>query len=96
MLESLYDRTESSTVNFVGCVSEGRRFDFAILYTYQFFGKPLVICMQSGRSAPMCSEDLKDTEWLRSRFSVSDPQAAEEIRTLLGQRLSAVSHNEQY
>jgi len=96
MLESLYDQTEHSIVNFFGCVSEGRRFDFAILYTHQFWGKPLVICMQTGRSAPMCSDDLKDAEWLRSRFAVSDPQAAEAIRTLLGHRLTAVSHIEQY
>lgn len=96
MLDSLYDTTETSNVNFVGCVSEGSRFDFAIVYTNQFFGKPLVICMQSGRSAPMSADDLTDAELLRSRFLVGDPQAADEIRTLLGQRLPTMQAIEQY
>jgi len=96
MLDSLYDMTESSNVNFVGCVSEGSRFDFAIVYTNQFFGKPLVICMQSGRSVPMCADDLMDADLLQSRFLVGDPQAADEIRTLLGQRLPTMQAIEQY
>lgn len=96
MLDALYDTTETSNVNFVGCVTEGSRFDFAIVYTNQFFGKPLVICMQSGRSVPMCADDLKDADLLRTRFLVGDPQAADEIRTLLGQRLPTMQMTEQY
>lgn len=96
MLESLYDTMETSNVNYVGCVSEGSRFDFAIVYSNQFFGKPLVICMQSGRSAPMCADDLKDMELLRSRFLVGDPQAADALRTMLGQRLPKMQTRDQY
>jgi uracil phosphoribosyltransferase len=95
MLESLYDLTESSNVNFVGCVSEENRFDFAIVYTNHFFGKPLVVCMQTGRSAPMCADDLKDLDVLRSRFLV-DHQAAHDVRTLLQQRLPTLNTHEQY
>jgi hypothetical protein len=95
MFENLYDVIESSNVNFVGCVSEESRFDFAIVYTSHFFGKPLVVCMQTGRSAPMCADDLKDLDVLRSRFLVDD-QAAREIRTLLQQRLPTVASHEQY
>jgi hypothetical protein len=96
MLENLYDVTESSNVNFVGCVSEESRFDFAIVYTNHFFGKPLVVCMQTGRSAPMCADDLNDIDVLRSRFLVGDAEAAEEIRTLLQQRLPTLHTHEQY
>ncbi|MBW5444733.1 DUF3055 family protein [Cohnella sp. CFH 77786] len=96
MLENLYDVTESSSVNFVGCVSEESRFDFAIVYTHHFFGKPLVVCMQTGRSAPMCADDLKDAEVLRDRFLVGDPRAVDELRTLLGQRLPTIESLEQY
>ncbi|WP_338134393.1 DUF3055 domain-containing protein [Cohnella candidum] len=96
MMENLYDVTESSNVNFVGCASEESRFDFAIVYTNLFFGKPLVVCMQTGRSAPMCADDLKDADVLRTRFLVEHPQAAEELRTLLGQRLPTIGSHEQY
>jgi hypothetical protein len=96
MLENLYDVTESSNVNFVGYVSEESRFDFAIIYTNHFFGKPLVVCMQTGRSAPMCADDLKDIDVLRSRFLVGDAQAAGEMRTLLLQRLPTLDTHEQF
>jgi hypothetical protein len=96
MLENLYDVTVASNVNFVGCISEESRYDFAIVYTNHFFGKPLVVCMQTGRSAPMCADDLKDSEILRSRFLVDNSQAADELRTLLGQRLPTLDLHEQY
>lgn len=96
MLESLYDTTETSNVNYVGYISEGSRFDFAIVYSNQFFGKPLVICMQTGRSAPLCADDLKDLELLRSRFFVSDDQAIDALRSMLGQRLPKMQPTDQY
>lgn len=96
MMENLYDVTESSNINFVGCITEDSRFDFAIVYTSHFLGKPLVVCMQTGRSSPMSTEDLDDADLLRSRFLVDDPQAADELRMLLGQRLPAMDWHEQY
>ncbi|MFC5703508.1 DUF3055 domain-containing protein [Cohnella faecalis] len=96
MFESLYDVLEASNVNFVGCVSDESRFDFAIVYTSHFFGKPLVVCMQTGRSAPLCADDLRDTDILRSRFQVSDSQALEELGTLLRSRLPSLEMQDQY
>lgn len=95
MLENLYDVTESSNVNFVGCVSEESRFDFAIIYTSHFFGKTLVVCMQTGRSAPLSADDLGDTDFLRSRFLVTD-EAAIELRSLLRSRLPSMEMKDQY
>lgn len=95
MLENLYDLIESSNVNFVGCISEDSRFDFAIVYTSHFFGKPLVVCMQTGRSSPLSADDLADTEILRSRFFVTD-EAANEIRSLLRSRLPTLEMQDQY
>lgn len=96
MLDPLYDVVESSNVNFVGCVSEESRFDFAIIYTSHFFGKPLVVCMQTGRSSPLAADDLHDTELLRKKFRLPDLQAAEELGSLLRGRLPAVSLLEQF
>lgn len=96
MFDDLYDLVESSNVNFVGCVSEASRYDFAIVYTKHFFGKPLVICMQTGRSSLLCADDLTDNELLRSRFQVPNDQAADELRNLLSNRLPTINSNEQF
>ena len=95
MLENLYDVIESSNVNFVGCISEESRFDFAIVYTSHFFGKPLVVCMQTGRSSPLSADDLGDTEILRTRFLVS-AEAAEELGSLLRGLLPKLEMQDQY
>jgi hypothetical protein len=95
MLENLYDVIESSNVNFVGCISEDSRFDFAIIYTSHFFGKPLVVCMQTGRSSPLSADDLVDTEILRSRFFLTD-EAAIELSGLLRSRLPTLEMQDQY
>lgn len=95
MLENLYDVIESSNVNFVGCVSEESRFDFAIIYTSHFFGKPLVVCMQTGRSSPLSADDLGDTEILRTRFLLTD-EAAVELSGLLRNRLPSLEMQDQY
>lgn len=96
MLDQLYDVIEPSNVNFVGCVSEASRFDFAIVYTSHFFGKPLVVCMQTGRSSPLCADDLQNIDLLRSKFQLPNAQAAEELRMLLRNRLPVLSSFEQY
>jgi uncharacterized membrane protein len=95
MLENLYDVIESSNVNFVGCVSEESRFDFAIIYTSHFFGKPLVVCIQTGRSSPLSADDLSDTEILRTQFLLTEEEAVE-FTGLLRNRLPTLEIQDQY
>ncbi|WP_214827263.1 DUF3055 domain-containing protein [Exiguobacterium algae] len=74
--ELLYTVSETSRVRFSGIETEAARYDFGFVYTHQFMGKVLVVCMQTGQSAlldghaleeprqlyPMLGIDLKDTE----------------------------------
>jgi len=55
MFDHLYDESESAKVDFFGYASERARYDFAIVFTNRFFGKPLVVCMQTGRSSLLCA-----------------------------------------
>jgi len=96
MFESLYDLSEKAEVHFVGCVTEQARYDFSIIYTKQFFGKPLVICMQTGTSTLLCAEDLKHPEALKKSFRLRDLRAAEELRVLLSHRIPALEVRDQY
>ncbi|WP_438446677.1 DUF3055 domain-containing protein [Gorillibacterium sp. sgz5001074] len=96
MFDRLYDVSERSQVNFIGYVSETARYDFAIVYTDSFFGKPLVICMQTGKSALLCEHDLENKEYLQHVFNISGPTETEELSLFLRQRLPAVTSHEQY
>ena len=65
IFEKLYDEDENVKVRFVGFTTERTRYDFGIVYTNLFFGKPLVVCMQTGRSALLDPSDLADKEYLQ-------------------------------
>lgn len=77
--ERLYDESEHSQVRFVGFISENGRYDFGILYTHMFFGKPLVVCMQTGRSSLLSLEDADNLEYIKKIFNLRSMEEAEEI-----------------
>ena len=96
MFDRLYDVSERSHVHFIGYASEIARYDFAIVYTDSFFGKPLVICMQTGKSALLCENDLNNLEYLQRIFNISSKTEAEEFSFFLRQRIPAIQAQKQY
>jgi hypothetical protein len=96
MLDRLYDESESANVNFFGYASERARYDFAIVFTNRFFGKPLVVCMQTGRSSLLCADDTVNTENLQKIFAIDSMDEAKELALILQQRLPSLEMNQQY
>lgn len=74
----LSDSTEQTSTRFVTFVSPGlNRFDLAIVTTNRFYGKKLVIDMQSGRSGVLAYDDLEEEGVIASVFRLDEEQAAE-------------------
>ncbi|ADU30914.1 DUF3055 domain-containing protein [Evansella cellulosilytica] len=96
LYERLYDETERVNVRFVGVTTDKSRYDFGMMYTNMFFGKPLVTCMQTGRSFLMCAEDAKDVEQLQRVFKISDHQEAESLSEFFMETLPHMSVEPQY
>ncbi|WP_299094651.1 DUF3055 domain-containing protein [uncultured Metabacillus sp.] len=96
LFETLYDEHERADVRFVGFTTDHIRYDFGIVYTQMFFGKPLVICMQSGRSALLDSSDIKNIEYLKKVFCISSLKEAEDVSLFFKQYLSTSFYIEQY
>ena len=96
MLDLMYDESENVKVDFFGYASQETRYDFAIVFTNRFFGKPLVVCMQTGRSSLLSAEDLDNVEYLQQKFSLEGAAAAGELAVLLKQRVPNLELNEQY
>jgi len=72
------DSTEQTSTRFVTFITPGmHRFDLAITTTNRFYGKKLVVDMQSGRSAVLGADDLEEEGVLNSVFKLDDEQAAE-------------------
>lgn len=73
----MYDETEDTFTRFVGYVGAKTRFDLAITTTNHFFGKKLVYCLQTGRSAILTAEEAEDTEYLCTAFNLPVEEAEE-------------------
>lgn len=74
----LSDSTEATSTRFVTFVTPGlRRFDLAVLTTNRFYGKKLVVDMQSGRSGVLGADDLEEEGVLESVFRIGEEEAAE-------------------
>ncbi|MBD1371274.1 DUF3055 domain-containing protein [Hazenella sp. IB182357] len=91
LFDRLYDDAEQAKVRFVGFVSENGRYDFGIIYTNMFFGKPLVVCMQTGRSSLLSLEDMDNLEYLQKVFNLKSREEADEIAVFFKNNLPAES-----
>lgn len=82
----LYDETEDSQTRFVSFVGETNRFDLAILATNRFFGKKLVLDIQSNRFAIIGADDLDEPGYLEQVYGLSEEEA-EELKEFLFQAI---------
>lgn len=96
MVITLYDETERPKVDFVGYATENERFDLAIIHTNHFFGKPLVVCLQSGKSTLLDLQDLHFVDYLKTTFSFKSDVDATEVAEFLKTRLTALPTYTQY
>lgn len=96
LFDRLYDETERVNVQFIGITTEKSRYDFGIVYTNLFFGKPLITCMQSGKSLLLSREDLGDNEYLKKMFSVECEKDLEALSEFFKSVLPVTTLENQY
>lgn len=69
--ELLYTVSETSRVRFTGIETETSRYDFGFVYTHQFMGKVLVVCMQTGQSALLDNHALEEPRQLYPMLGIA-------------------------
>ncbi|EGL83012.1 hypothetical protein CathTA2_1455 [Caldalkalibacillus thermarum TA2.A1] len=80
--DMLYDETEETKTRYVGFIGEHKRYDLALTQTDRFYGKTLVIDIQSGRSAIIGPDDLEEEGYLAHAFNLTEDEAVELHRFL--------------
>lgn len=96
LFDKLYDESENVKVRFVGFTTEEVRYDFGIVYTNLFFGKPLVICMQTGRSTLLDPKDISDLDHLQHAFRIDSKEEAADLAEFFLSAIPTVPFQEQY
>ncbi|MFC0270919.1 DUF3055 domain-containing protein [Metabacillus herbersteinensis] len=80
----LYDDMVDTKARFVSFMGENQRFDLAIMQTDRYFGKQIVLDIQSSRFAIIGEDDLKEPGYLEYAFKLNE-EDAEELRDFLYQ-----------
>lgn len=80
----LYDETVETKTRFVSFMGEHQRFDLAIIQSDRYFGKHLVLDIQSNRFAIIGADDLKEPGYLEFAYKLNEEDASE-LRDFLGQ-----------
>lgn len=96
LFDKLYDEHENTKVRFIGFTTEDTRYDFGIVYTNMFFGKPLVICMQTGRSTLLDPKEIEDIDYLQTVFRIPDKQQAADLAEFFRETLPSIPFVTQY
>ena len=87
----LYDHTEETSTRFVCFVGETlRRFDLAIMTTTRYYGKKLVIDLQTGRSAVIGPDDLEEEGYLEYAYKITEEEA-KELQSFLSQVVGEIN-----
>ncbi|TCS83110.1 DUF3055 domain-containing protein [Tepidibacillus fermentans] len=76
---TLFEDEETSRIKYISFIGESNtRFDLAIVQTDRFFGKKLVIHIQSGRIGIIGQDDLEEPGFLEETYHLSE----EEVKDL--------------
>lgn len=94
--QRLYDESENTKVRFIGFTTEDVRYDFGIIYTNMFFGKPLVVCMQTGCSTLLDEEDIQHFDQLKKIFRLQSEKEAGDLAAFFKENLPGICFETQY
>jgi hypothetical protein len=77
-IDFLSDTTEQTTTRFICFISPSlQRFDLAITTTNHFYGKKMVVDLQSGRMALIGPDDLAEPGYLEHAYKLKEEEAHE-------------------
>lgn len=78
----LYDETEETKTRYISFMGENQRFDLAIITTSRYYGKKLVLDMQSNRLAIIGNDDLDEPGYLEDAFNLQEEEG-QDLRAFL-------------
>ncbi|WP_223701445.1 DUF3055 domain-containing protein [Sutcliffiella deserti] len=78
----LYDDTVDTKTRFISFMGDSTRFDLAIVKSDRYYGKSLVLNIQSNRFAIIGSDDLDEPGYIEHAYQLSEEEA-EELRLFL-------------
>jgi hypothetical protein len=82
MVEFLLEEKGTHSVHFYCIATEHHRYDLSVIYTNHFFGKAMVVSMQSNTMVLLSSEDIENELYWAEKLGIN-PIDIDECRTFL-------------
>ncbi|MBE3596609.1 MAG: DUF3055 family protein [Hydrogenibacillus sp.] len=96
LYEAVYENTEQAQVRFIGVHTEEGLYDLGLLFSNQFFGKTMIINMQSGKTILVEADDLHNLEWLKESFNLKSLEEAERLAHFLEDHIPSLPWKAEY
>lgn len=90
MVDILLEEKGKHSVHYYCIATEHHRYDFSVIYTNYFFGKAMVVSLQSNNMVLLCSEDIeKQYYWVEKLGinSIDVDECGTFLQTILHQKL---------
>ena len=71
----LYDEKEQTQTRYIGFMGKTSRHDLVIIETERFYGKRLIINIQTNKAAIIGQDDLQEDGYLEHAFGVTKEEA---------------------
>ncbi|MBU9722135.1 MULTISPECIES: DUF3055 domain-containing protein [Bacillaceae] len=78
----LYDENEDTKSRYVSFMGEQQRYDIILISTNRYYGKKLVLDVQSNRFAIIGQDDLEEPGYIEEAFNLKDDEG-QELREFL-------------
>ncbi|BCJ87199.1 DUF3055 domain-containing protein [Effusibacillus dendaii] len=95
MDQILFDEVETTRTRHLGFITGGKRYDFSLTNTEHFYGKTIVTCLQSNRSALLDRDDMDNIDYLAKFYNLS-LEDAQHLSNFLRESLTDPVRHEQY
>ncbi|KZN97724.1 MAG: DUF3055 domain-containing protein [Bacillaceae bacterium] len=85
-MDILLEERENQTIYFYCIASNDYRYDLAVIFSNQFFGKAMVMSLQTERFMLMCKEDIDKEEIWADKLGIhctDTEQCKDFFRTIL-------------
>ncbi len=71
MIDILLEEKENQTVLHYCVATDTHRYDFSVIYSNQFFGKAMVISLQTEKMVLMCQDDIENDSFWANKLGIN-------------------------
>lgn len=70
MIDILLEEKENQSVHHYCVATDSHRYDFSVIYSNHFYGKAMVVSIQTEKMVLMCQEDIENDSYWANKLGI--------------------------